>query len=350
MSVLKKSLFLAALSLVSCLLVSCGKKQSNQVLHIYSWGDYISQDVIDQFEKEYNCKVRVDVFDSNEAMYAKLKAGAGGYDIIVPSSYMAELMNRLDMLLPMDHAKLPNVDQYIDRSYIKYSLDTEMKYTIPYFASFTGIGYNVKKVKDFKPSWHMFEREDLKNRTSLLNDLREVIGVSLSTLGYNVNSTNPEELEQAVALAKTWKKQIATFDVDQAKVSLANGSFFMIQTYSGDMLQVAAENPDVKFVIPEEGTTFTYDNFAILKNSPNPDLAHKFIDFIYRPEICAQNMNEIMYITPHLKAVEMVDDVLKNNPAFNIPEDIRKKCVALQDLGDSNSMFVKAWEKILQND
>ncbi len=343
---MKKTLFLAGMVLAALLAVSCGKPK--QVLHIYNWGDYISNDVVKKFEKEFNCKVKVDVFDSNEAMYAKFKAGAGGYDIIVPSSYMAELMQRQGMLLALDHSKLPNVDKYIDQSYIKYSLDKKLEYTVPYFASFTGIGYNKDKIKDFEPTWRMFERPDLKNRTSLLNDLREVLGVALRTLGFDVNSTKQEEIDKAVELVQVWKKQIAKFEVDDAKRALASGEFNMIQTYSGDMLQVSTENPSIVFVIPKEGSTFTFDNFAILKNSPNPDLAHKFINFIYRPEISAENMDEIMYITPNTEGMKLVSETLRKNPAFMLPESVRATCTALQDLGADNGKFIKAWDKIRQ--
>ena len=340
----KRILLLAAVVLLTGALCSCGKKKP--VLHIYSWGDYVSEDVVRQFEKENDCEVRIDVFDSNEAMYAKLKAGAGGYDLVVPSSYMAEVMKQQNMLQNADHAKLPNVMKYIDRSYIKYALDPEMKYAIPYFASFTGIGYNKKKVKDFKPSWHMFERDDLNKHCSLLNDHREVLGAALNTLGYSVNTTNQAEIDAAVALAREWKKRIAKFEVDDARRALAAGEFLLIQTYSGDMLQIMSENPDFDFVIPEEGSQFTLDNFVIMKDAANPDLAHKFIDFIYRPEICAENMNEIMYVTPHTEAVSLVDESIRNNPVFMIPEEVRARCTALLDLGAENAKYVRAWEEI----
>lgn len=336
-------LFAAALLFT---LGACGKPK--KVLHLYNWGDYIADDVVKQFEKEYDCEVKIDVFDSNEAMYAKLKAGAGGYDVIVPSAYFAELMNRQGMLLKLDHSKLPNVGKYIDRSYTKYSTDENMEYTVPYFASFTGIGYDKTKVKDFKPTWRMFERPDLKNRTSLLNDLRETIGAALLTLGKDANSTNQEDLDAAVELVRTWKKQIAKFEVDDAKRALAAGEFVLIHTYSGDMLQASSENPDLVFVIPEEGSMFTFDDFAILKTSANQDLAYAFINFMYRPDICAKNMDEIMYTTPHTKAMTMVDEKLRSNPAFMIPESVRAKCTMTKDLGDDNAKYVKAWDKIRQ--
>lgn len=343
---MKKIFSAVLLTLVAVLLSSCGKQK--ETLTIYNWGDYISPEVVKKFEKEFNCKVKVDVFDSNEAMYAKLKAGAKGYDIVVPSSYMAELMQKQNMLAALDHKLIPNVTKYVDKSYTKLSLDKELKYTVPYFASFTGIGYNTKKVKDFKPTWRMFERVDLKGRCSLLNDLREVIGIGLLMTNHDMNSTNQKDLDDAVKQVLVWKKNIAKFEVDDAKRALASGEFVMIQTYSGDMLQVSSENKDIAFVIPKEGSSFTFDNFAILKDAPNVELAHKFIDFIYRPEICAENMNEIMYVTPHTEAVKLVDEALRKNPAFLIPEDVRAKCQPQKDLGADNIKYVKAWELIRQ--
>ncbi|MBO7329008.1 MAG: spermidine/putrescine ABC transporter substrate-binding protein [Lentisphaeria bacterium] len=342
---MKKSiLFCAVAAMMTLFLASCGKPKTT--LHIYNWGDYISDEVVRDFEKEYNCRVRIDVFDSNEAMYAKLKAGAGGYDILVPYSYMAKLMYSQGMLAKIDLQKLPEVTKNFDKSYSRLSLDSEMKYTVPYFVSFTGIGYDTTKVKDFKPTWRMFEKESLKRRCSLLNDQREVLGVALRTLGYNVNSTNQKQIDEAVELIQKWKKNIAKFEVDDAKRALASGEFFLIQTYSGDMLQVSMEKPNVAFVIPKEGSTVTFDNFAIYKNSPNKDLAHAFINYMYRPAVSAKNMNEIMYVSPNTEAVKLVDEQLRKNPAFLIPEDIRSRCTPLEDLGKENVKYIKAWDKI----
>lgn len=195
-------------------IVSCGK--SKPTLHLYIWGDYISPEVVENFENEFNCTVKIDIFDSNEAMYAKLKAGAGGYDVVVPSSYTAVLMNKQNMLLKLDHSLLPNVTRYFDKSYSNLLLDRDLQFSVPYFVSFTGIGYNTKRVPDFEASWAMFEKNNLASRCSLLNDMREVIGVSLIRSGHSPNSTDPAEIEQAVEQALQWKKNIAKFEVDDA--------------------------------------------------------------------------------------------------------------------------------------
>ena len=333
-----------AVTAVMLMAAACGKPK--RVLHVYNWGDYISADAVREFEKKFDCSVKIDVFDSNEGMYAKLKAGAGGYDVIVPSSYTATMMYEQGMLADLDHSKLPNVDRYFDRSYSNLLLDHDLKFSVPYFVSFTGIGYDTTRVKNFEPSWTMFEREDLKNRCSLLNDLREVIGAGLVMQGYSVNSVNPEEIAKATEQVLKWKKNIAKFEVDDAKRALASGEFFLIQTYSGDMLQVSMEKPEIAFVIPREGSTATFDNFAIMKDSENQDLAHAFINFMYEPEIAAKNMDEIMYVMPHTEAIQLVDEKLRKNPAFSIPPEVRARCTPLLDLKDKNALFIKAWDKI----
>ena len=341
---MKKSLIGLLVLVMVLATVSCKKEQ--QVLHVYNWGDYTAMEVVEAFEKEYNCKVQIDTFDSNEAMYAKLQSGAGGYDIIVPSSYQAKMMKEEGMLEPLDKSQLPNVTKYFDATYAKLLLDKDLAYSVPYFVSITGIGYNSERIHDFQPSWRMFEREDLKQRISLLDDQRELIGAAMATLGYNVNSTDQKQMDEALALISKWKKNIAKFGVDDCKMSLASGEFVMIQTYNGDMLQVISEKPEIRFVIPKEGSTVTFDCFAIMKSSANKELAHKFIDFMYRTENAVKSMNEIMYVMPHLEAVGQVDDELKSNPAFNLPPEARARCTPLDDLGEKKVLYDRAWDKV----
>lgn len=330
---------------VPILTTACNDKPE---LHVYIWEDYIDPELIEQFEKEYDCEVKIDTFANNELMYSKLKNGASGYDIVVPSSYMAKVMYGQDMLEKLDPEKLPEVTKYYDKAFDVLNEDKEHAYSVPYFISFTGIGYDSSKVKDFDPSWKMFEREDLKGKTSLLDDYREVLGAALRTLGYDVNTTDQDELDKAVELARKWKRNIAKFGVDDSRQSLVDGSFYMIQTYSGDLLQHAVENPDLKFVIPREGSTATFDNLCILKGSEQKDLAYKFINFLYKKDIATRNMNYVMYRMPHSEAVKHVDESFRNHELFNINPETFKLCTPLKDLGKNQKMYSKAWDKIKQ--
>ncbi len=331
---------------LTCFSSGCGEKK--QTLHLYNWADYLSEDVIHDFEKEFNCVVEQDVYDSNESMYAKLKAGARGYDVVVPSCYTASLMYAQGMIDKLDKTKLPNVLKNIDGKYSGITMDKDMEYSVPYLVTFCGIGYDSSKIKDFKPTWKMFEREDLKGRTSLLDDVRETLGIALIVNGCDsVNVTDEAKLKAAVERVNLWKKQIAKFGVDDSVRALASGEFVMIHTYSGDIMQAALENPDIKFEIPEEGGTVTLDSFVIMRDSKNKELAYQFINYLYRPEVSAQNMNTVQYIMPNKEAMPLVDEELRGNQVFQIFNEFHKnKSYFIQDLGEEIVKYSKAWDEI----
>ena len=184
-----------AACLFACCLAGCGK--NSRSLHIYTWSDYIAPEVIAEFEKANDCKVVVDTFDSNETMYAKLKAGGTGYDIITPSSYLVELMAREGLVSKLDHAKLPNVKANFDPSFANQVIDPSFTFSVPYAVTYTGFCY----AKDRMPegadveSWSILCNDALKSKITLLDDIREVIGAGLMSLGYSVNSTNPAEID-----------------------------------------------------------------------------------------------------------------------------------------------------------
>jgi spermidine/putrescine transport system substrate-binding protein len=221
-----------------------------------------------------------------------------------------------------------------------------MKYSIPYLASFTGIGYNSKIFTTKPDSWNILNDPKCTKRSSLLNDQREVIGIALKTLKLNPNSVNKDEINQAVKLVRQWKKNIAKFEVDNAIRSLASGEFHLIHTYSGDVLQLAEDYPNISFTIPKEGGMFTLDNFVILRNSKNSALAHSFINFMHRAEIAAENMEAIRYFSPNKAALKHVNESLRKNTAFMISAEDFNRCSYIEDLGNNNKLYYQAWESI----
>lgn len=333
--------------MVLCALVlavsSCGPKK--KTLHLYNWADYMSDDVIAAFEAQFDCKVVVDNFDSNETMYAKIKAGATGYDIIFPSSYMFLVMKEQGMVQPLDLTKIPNA-KFMDPTYLKLTGHAEMSHGVPYMVSFTGIGYNKTKVTDFKPTWDMFSREDLKGRVTLLNDYREAIGAALKQLGYSLNTLNDDELAQAAELLKKWKGNIAKFDVEEANRGLASGEFLMVQAYNGDVMQVMEENEDLDFVIPQEGTSVACELMAIPTGAPEVELAHAFINFIHTPAEAAKNMEYVYYQMPNLEAQKLLEEDFRNDPMIFPPAEVVAKCESVEDLGENNAKYSKIWDAI----
>ena len=341
---MKKLIFIAALLPLFFTLLGCGSSKSR--LYIYNWSDYIKTDLVKNFEKENNCKVFLDFFDSNESMYAKLKAGATGYDIVFPTGYMVQIMAHDNMIEEIDHSRIPNIIN-IDEKYLPFTLDPEMKVSVPYMISNSGIGYLESKVDDsFVPSWGIFGNPKYAGRMTMLNDMRETIGTALKFLGYSMNTTKLSELEEAGKLLISWKKNLAKFEADQYKNGLISGEFIISHGYSGDIFQLMAENEDIKYVIPNEGTTLSCDNMVILRGSKNIDLAYKFINYILRPEVAAENIEYVYYIAPNKAAYELVSEEIRSEPAVFLNDETLKKSEVILDLRENNVLYSNIWDKV----
>jgi len=342
---IKKISVLLLLAFTILFISGCGQKK--RVLHLFCWADYISPEIITQFEKENNCKIVYDTFDSNEAMYAKLKAGASGYDVIFPSDYKIKIMEDSKMLLPLDKSKLPNI-QYLDKQILNKMFDPNMKYSVPYMMSYTGIGYNKKKLPNFEPSWTIFEDPQFKGRMTLLDDYREVLGAALFCKGLDPNTTKDESLEIARKKVMLWRKNIAKFENEQYKNGLANGEFNVVMGYSGDLMQIIDENKDeLAFAIPKEGAMLCCDTMVIPVNAPNVDLAHKFINFIHTPAVAAKNIEYTCYRCPNTAAYKLLDkSILENNAIFVSPE-VLNKCKFIKEAAtEIDAKYLNVWNKI----
>ena len=328
--------------------VLSGCAPSKPELHIYTWSDYIAKDVIAAFEQKNDCRVVVDTFDSNEAMFAKLKAGSTGYDIIMPSSYQIPLMSRNGMIRELVHAKLPNVRKNFDSNYATCILDPSFKYSVPYAVTYTGLAYRKDKIGSAPiDSWKVYGAAALKGRMSLLADMRETIGAALRTLGYSLNSTKQEEIDKAVALASQWKKNIAKFDNEQYKTAVASGEWFVGHGYSSDIIQIMLEDENIGFSLPKEGFVIAFDEMVIASDAKQVELAHKFIDFCYDPDFAAQNMTEVCAPMPVAQAFPKLEEKLRKLVVLD-PGTLKRGEV-LTDFSDQpevHKMYVTAWDKI----
>jgi spermidine/putrescine transport system substrate-binding protein len=315
-------------------------------LHIYTWSDYFDQGVIEKFEEQYSCRIAIDYFDSNEAMYAKLKVGGGVYDIITPSSYMSAIMWRQGLVMDLDTRFIPNIEN-IDKNFLSLTEDPKMIYSVPYTRTVTGVGYNSVAVpKTALGSWGIFANRDFASRMTMLNDMRETIGAGLKFLGYSLNSVNPAEIVAASETVIGWKRNLAKFDVDDAKIGLGSGEFLITHAYNGDVALIMEENPDVGFFVPKEGTSIASDDFVILANSPSIRLAHSFINYMLDSDVALANMEGIRYFMPNPKAVERLDPDLRDNPAFKVDDQVIAKCEVIRDLEQHNALYIQAWDRI----
>ena len=333
------------LPFLAALFTTASSALAQPVLSMFTWADYINPDLVTKFEEANGCKVVIDTFDSAENMYAKLKAGADGYDVVVPTSYMQKVMQAEGMLLKLDQAKVPNIKN-IDPALLKRLPDSKMETAVPYMMSYNVIAVRTDKIKDAKPSWASFARTDLKKRVTLLDDMRETLGAGLKSLGYSLNTRNEKELEAARDVVIGWKRNIAKFDNEGYKSGIDSGEFHLVQGYSGDLWQVTQENAKVKILVPVEGTSIACDELAILKGAKQADLAHKLIDFLCDPATAAENMQWTGYYCPNPAALKLVEKDFLENPAVSLAPEIQAKCELLEDLGDDLPKYTKVWDEV----
>ena len=329
--------------LLSLFFVSCGQKKRE--LNVYTWADYFKPELIERFERENNCRIVIDTFDSNEAMYAKLKAGAKGYDLVTPSSYMVSLMDQQGMVRKIRPELMPN-RKNIDPEFLKITIDKSMDHSVPYMITVTGIAYLKSRVADVRPTWALFDRQDLKGRMTMFNDMRETLGAALKSLGYSLNSHNPEELDKAKEVVLRWRKNLAKFENEQYKSGLASGEFLLVHGYSGDILQVQKENPDIAFTIPEEGTAISCDDLVIPLGAAQEELAHKFINFLLDAKVAAENTEFVGYLCPNRLSYELLPREMRENPALFMEPSVRSKSEVLDDLGRANELYIRVWDQI----
>ena len=344
----------SAAAMSAALLAGCEKKPE---LHLYTWSDYIAPEVVEKFEKAHSCKVVVDTFDSNETMYAKLKAGGSGYDVITPSSYLVALMARENLVAALDHEKLPNVRKNFDKSFTRQILDPSFKYNVPYAVTYTGFMYLKDKVPaGCEPtSWNALSNPALRGKVTLLDDIREVIGGGLMALGFSVNSRSQAEIDAAVKKVLTWKPCVRKFDSESYKTEVASGATLVGQGYSTDATQVIvgdeeeglAPRGDIGFALPKEGFSIAFDEMVVSSSAPNPDLAHAFINFMYDGEVARENMEYIMGPMPVKPGIDALEDDYRRLIVLDDATVARGQLLKpIDDDPKVMEMYNKAWDRI----
>ncbi|KZK37214.1 ABC transporter substrate-binding protein [Lactococcus taiwanensis] len=291
-----------------------GVKTANNSLTIFNWGEYIDPELITKFEKETGYKVNYMTFDSNEAMYSKVKQGGTSYDIVVPSDYMIEKMAQEHLLKKLDHSKIKGLEDD-DPKLLNPAFDTGNQYSIPYFWGTLGIVYNDKTVKNPPKTWQDLWSPTYKNSILLTDSVRDVMAMVLSKHGYSLNTTNREELETAYNDLLQLTPNVKAILGDEIMNYMINNETPLAVVYSGQAAEMTAENKNLHYVIPER-TNIWYDNLAIPKGAKNVKAAYAFINFMQQPANAAQNAEWIGYATPNLKAKALLPKSLRENKAF----------------------------------
>ncbi|QNK57144.1 PotD/PotF family extracellular solute-binding protein [Paenibacillus sp. PAMC21692] len=302
-------------------------------LTIYNWGDYIDPELIEQFEKESGIKVIYQTFDSNEAMMTKIKQGGTTFDVAVPSEYAISKMKEDDLLLKIDHAKLPNL-KHIDPDFMNLSFDPDNAYSVPYFWGTVGIIYNPNMVGDLTfESWDDLWDESLRNNIFLLDGAREVMGMGLNSLGYSLNDTNEEHLQEALAKLSELTPNVKAIVGDEIKMLIANEEAAAGLVWSGDASEIMDENEDLDYVVPQEGSNLWFDNMVIPKTASNLEGAHAFINFMLDPEVAAQNMEYVGYSTPNKEALALLPEDISGDERFYPDKELTDRLEVYDNLG-----------------
>lgn len=320
-----------------------------QELNLYIWSEYMDPDIITHFETEYNCKVIISLYESNEEMLAKLQAGGvSQYDIVVPSDFIMESLIKLNLLHEIDHAKVPNIKNLKD-TFVDPPFDPDNKYSVAYQWGTVGICYNKDKFEEPVHSWKsLFEPADGK-KFMFFDSEREMIGAALIYQGKSVNSLDKKELMSAADMVIADKK-LPGFMGFEGNVGGLNkviaGTVDIAVCYNGDAIQACSEHDNVGFVNPKEGTVVWVDSMCIPREAPNPDLAMKFINFIMDANVGAQLSNFNQFATPNAAALPMITPEDLANPAIYPDSDTEKKLQYVQEVPNSSAIFGELWKII----
>ena len=324
--------------------------QGSKVVNVYNWTEYISDQVLKDFTAETGIDVIYSTFDSNEAMYAKLKLmnGSGEYDVAFPGTDFVDKMRKEGMLEPLDHAKLTNFGN-LGTTFINAPFDPENKFSIPYLWGSSGIAVNTRRIaKASLSSWNDLWQPQYQGRVMLMNDIRDVFTMSLLTLGYNGSTKNPEAIKQAYEKLTKLMPNVRTFNSDAPRMPFMEGETYLGLAWNGEVIMAQDQGmPELDFVYPKEGAIMWMDNMVIPKNAKNNDNAHKFIDFILRPKYAAMISEEIGYGSPNEAAKKEMPPELANNPIVYPPADLLKHAMFREDVGDEiMALYQQYWDRL----
>ncbi len=342
-----KSILLAVVTASLVLSLSGCSKKNDRILYLYNWTYYTPDALIKAFEEEFDCKVRLDCFSTCEEMYSKIRAGAKGYDIVIPSNDFVSIMLKQGMLRELDQSKLTNLKYINPAITAMIDYDSEMKYSVPYALSATGIMVNKTKVPagSYSRDYDIFADPQFAGHATMMDEMREVLGCALLFDGNELNSVDDEDLAKAYdRVANEWKPNLVKFDAEGFGKSFATGDFWLCQGYPEIVFGEVDESrwdEVIDFFIPAEGGPATIDSMVILKDAPHYDLANEFINFIHRPENYAVFIDTFRYPCVVNTAAQ---EYITTKPFYN-PEQAYS-CSLKQDLGENLDKYNDIWQKI----
>ena len=317
-----------ALALLAC---SDSASPEGGVLNLFAWSEYVPQSVLDGFTRETGIQVNYESYGSNEEMLAKLMSGASNYDLIQPSEYVVDALVKEHLLHPLDKSKLPNLKN-IGPEYWKQPHDPGLRYSVPYLQGTVGIVVNTQKIREPITGFADVFQPRHQGRIVVVDDALEIVTWGLATLGLGPDAVTEENLEKVRPVLAAWLPLVKVYDSDSPKTALLNGDVDLGVVWSGEAAILIKEQPGkFVYVLPKEGAHMYIDNLAIPKNAEHVDAAHRFIDYILRPDVSRQISAEFPYTNPNLEARKLLSQQERENPASYPPG--HPKLVTFRDIG-----------------
>lgn len=343
----KTTKIVLAVSMVLAVVWSISTGVSKKTLRVYNWGQYIDTTVIDDFEEEFDCRVIYETFDTNEIMYTKYMSG-NSYDIMVPSEYMIERMIKENLLQPIDKSLIPNLSN-INEGILGQPFDPNNEYWAPYFCGNVGILYDTTIVDqdDLKQGWSILRNTKYKDRIYMYDSERDSFMVALKALGYSMNTTNEAEIDAAYNwLVEQREEMNPVYVGDESIDTMISGVKAMAIMYSGDAATVMAENPNMSYYMPDEGTNYWFDGFVISKECTQIELANQFINYMLSDDVSYKNTVEVGYLTANVNAAnEASQDEFDGISAYGIRTEKNDEIFAYQD-NRVKEMYNSRWTKV----
>ncbi len=338
--------------IVALLLLMGPAVAAAEELKIFIWSEYMDEQAMPAaFEKETGIKVRLAIYENNEEMVAKLQAGGvSQYDIIVPSDYIMPVLIKQKLIQPINHAKVPNLKN-LKPLFKETSYDPGNKWSVAWQWGTVGLMYRKDRISDADAqSWSiLFDSKKNPGPFWLIDSSREMMGIALLYLGYDFNSTNPKELKAAADLLVSTKKSKSCMGFKPGvggKNDVVSGTAAAAIVYNGDAIQSITENPDtLAFIIPKEGSEIWFDSMCIPAKAPNPDAAHKWINWILDAKVGADLSNYNQFATPNEASMPHITPEDVKNPGIYPTPEIMKTLHFTKDLGKKNRIMDEAWTR-----
>ena len=331
---MKKIIIIIVIVLCLC---GCSNSNPNNEVNVLNWSSYIPNEIIDEFEREYNIKVNYGTYSSNEELLAKISSSKEGtYDVIFPSDYMVDLMIKQDMLDKIDKSKIPNYSN-INSLFLNQKFDKNNEYSLPFLAATTVIAVNRDNIKDNIIGYNDLLKKEYKNNLVLIDDQRIIIGMGLQASGFNMNETNEDKLK----IGKEWllklKDNIKAYDSDSPKTFLITNEVDLGVMWNAEAIIAKDYNPNIEIIYPKEGFAISLDNYTIVKGAKNRENAYKFINYLLRDDVNGKITEEYPYVNT---------TYANRNLDYEELEMVLNKASYVENIGSSISNFDKIWAEI----